>query len=141
MKILAVIGLLLFIILPDLNADAKKALPESFQALLLAIDALAEADERPEGITPEANIIRIRPLFQKIIDAGKKVKRDELNSAYTELGDHFIDDLVAHAKFVIQAIDKKDDNTFVRAAAAYIRWQKWWQANQKKITTVIINKY
>lgn len=114
---------------------------KSLQAFFSAIDALLTADERPEGISAEDNVARIKPFLQKVVNAGAKTKRAELNSLYAHLGDHFLDDAVAHARLVIQVIDTGDDDKMIKATAAILRWQRWWKPNQKKVMEAIFNQY
>ena len=109
------------------RAVSGQNLPDSVQAFYIALDTLLKADERPEGITPEANVARIRPLMEQVVDGGTKANRAELNSLYPQLGDHFLDDAVAHAQYVIQVIDGKDPDAMTRAIAAIVRWKKWWK--------------
>src|SRR5438045_1913350 len=82
------------------TAASKRELPTSVAMFFSAIEALAKADERPEGISAEANLARIKPLMQQVVDAGAKSNRAELNALYPGWGDHFLDDAVAHARFI-----------------------------------------
>ena len=125
----------------ELNAATSKDMPVSVQMLLLSVDALLEANDRPQGIGANENIARIRPLMQKLIDAGAIVNRAELNSLYRELGDHFLDDAVAHARLILLSINRLDYDGMARAATAFLRWQNWWSANRKQVMTIIANRY
>ena len=122
------------------NAATKNGLPPSEQLLFLAIDALFQANERPPNITPQANVDRIKPLMRQVVEAGAKADRAELNSLYPELGDHFLDDAVANARYILQFLDTRDDDAIIRAGAAFLRWQKWWVANKKMATGAIFNR-
>ena len=123
------------------NAENKKDLPVGAQMLFSAVDTLLKADERPAGITAAANVTRIKPLMRQVVDAGANANRAELNSFYPELGDHFLDDAVAHARFIIQFLETGDDDAMTRAVAAILRWQKWWGANKRAAMAAIINRY
>lgn len=79
--------------------------------------------------------------MEDVIANGTKANRAELNSLYPGLGDHFLDDAVAHAHFIIQVINTKDSDAITRAMAAIIRWQKWWNAHQKDVMEVVANRY
>ena len=133
--------LLAFISVHHANAENKKDVPVSAQMLYSAVDGLLKADERPSGITPAANIARIKPLMQQVVDAGAKANRAELNSYYPALGDHFLDDAVTHARFVLKTLESGDADDMTRATAAIMRWQKWWGANKKAAMAAIINRY
>ncbi len=123
------------------KAANKKDLPVSAQMLFAALDTLMKADERPDGITPEANVARITPLLQQVVDDGAKADRAELNSIYPGLGDHFLDDAVAHARLTLQSIKSQDDDAMTRSIAAILRWQKWWGTNKKSATAAIVDRY
>jgi hypothetical protein len=113
----------------------------SVQTYYSIIDDLLKADDRPDGITVAANVARIRPIFQQIVDSSVKTNRGELNSIYPALGDHLLDDAVVHARFMLQAIDTGDDDALTRAMAAIIRWKKWSIDNKRHVTSAILNKY
>jgi hypothetical protein len=126
----------------DGSAMARsQGMPQSVQTFLLVIDALLEADDRPAGITPEANIRRVEPILRRAVDAGQKANRDELNSIHPGLGDHFFDDAIAHARFMVRAIDAKDEDAATRAAAAIVRWQRWWGVHRRQVMTTITDRY
>lgn len=122
-------------------AGTKRELPTSVTMFFSAIDTLAKADERPSGITPEANLTRIKPLMQRVIDAGAKSDRSELNSLYPGWGDHFLDDAVAHARFMMQAMESRDADAMTRAMGTIVRWQQWWKPNQEKILALVADRY
>jgi hypothetical protein len=122
-------------------ATARPSVPPSVAAFLSALDALAKADERPEGISVDANIARIKPLLQQVVDAETNTNRIDLNAIYPGLGDHFVDEAAAHARFVLKAIDGQDDDALTRAAATILNWQKWWNANKTNVQSTIFNKY
>jgi len=115
--------------------------PKGVQMFFVAMDALLEADERPNGIVPEANLRRVEVLLKRVIDASAKADREELNAIYPGWGDHFFDDAVAHARFMVQAIETRDGDAATRATAAFLRWQNWWKANQAKVTVVVGDRY
>jgi hypothetical protein len=121
--------------------DRSQGMPQSVQMFLSAIDALLEADERPAGIASEANLRRVEPILRRAVDAGQKANREELNSIHPGLGDHFLDDAIAHARFMVRAIDAKDDDAATRAAAAIVRWQKWWGAHRRQVMATIADRY
>lgn len=125
----------------EARAAEKRDLPTSVQMFFVAIDSLAKADERPDGISAEANIARIKPLMQQVIDAGAKTNRAELNALYPGWGDHFLDDAVAHARFIMQAVETRDSDAMTRAMGTIIRWQEWWKPNQDKINVLVADKY
>lgn len=125
----------------DAVAASKRELPVSVAMFFTAIESLAKADERPENISPEANLARIKPLMQQVIDAGAKSNRAELNALYPGWGDHFLDDAVAHARFVLQSLDTKDSDAMTRAMGTIIRWQQWWKPNQDRIMMLVTDKY
>ena len=122
-------------------AAAKRELPTSVAMFFTAIESLAKADERPEGISPEANMARIKPLMQQIVDAGGKSNRAKLNALYPGWGDHFLDDAVAHARFILQALDTRDSDAMTRAMGTIVRWQQWWKPNQEKILTLVAERF
>ena len=106
-----------------------------------AIEALAKADERPDGISAAANITRIRPFVQQVVDAGAKCNRTELNALYPGWGDHFLDDAVAHARFILQFTETGDSDIMTRAMGTIIRWQQWWKPNQDKIMMLVTDRF
>jgi hypothetical protein len=125
----------------DATAAAKRELPTSVAMFFAAVDSLAKADERPEGISSEANLARIKPLMQQVIDAGTKTDRRELNALYAGWGDHFLDDAVAHARFIMQALETRDADAMTRAMGTIVRWQQWWKPNQEKIIALVADRY
>jgi hypothetical protein len=122
-------------------AAAKRELPTSIAMFFSGIEALAKADERPDGISAEANLARIKPLMQQVVDAGAKSNRAELNALYPGWGDHFLDDAVAHARFILQALQTQDSDAMSRAMGTIIRWQQWWKPNQDKIMVLVADRY
>lgn len=133
---------LVILVLLLLKSDATaKDIPVSVQMFYIGFDALQEANERPEGITPRENIARIIPLFQKVIDSGTKINRAELNLLYSGLGDNFLDGAVKHARLMIKVINKEDTDMINRALAAYVSWQRWWNKNKVKVTEILINRF
>jgi hypothetical protein len=123
------------------RAAVRRELPTSVAVFFSAIEALAKADERPDGISAAANITRIKPLMQQVIDAGAKCNRAELNALYPGWGDHFLDDAVAHARFILQFMETGDSDTMTRAMGTIIRWQQWWKPNQDKIMTLVADRF
>jgi hypothetical protein len=79
--------------------------------------------------------------MQQVIDAGEKSDRAELNSLYPGWGDHFLDDAVAHARFIMQAIETRDADAMTRAMGTIVRWQQWWKPNQEKILALVADRY
>jgi hypothetical protein len=115
--------------------------PQSVRSFFSGIDALLEADQRPDGITPEANLQRVGPILRRVVAAGEQTDRQDLNSIYPGWGDHFLDDAVAHARFMVQAIDASDHDAVTRATAAFLRWQEWWNVHQQDVMTAVTDRY
>lgn len=122
-------------------AAASQDIPKSVQLLIQAVDDYLKAGDRQEGIAGDANVDRILPLMKDISEAGKHVDKAELNALFPGLGDHLVDDLAAHADFLLKYIKTRDEDTFTRANAAIIRWLKWWKENKRNVNAAISNKY
>ena len=142
MRMIGAVLLLATLLFTQMAGATVKDLPESVQAFYLVVDDLRKADQRPMGISAADNRARIQPIMQRIVAAGAKTDRKELNLIYPGLGDHLLDDAVAHAEAMARVLGGSGaEDDFNAGIAAIIRWQKWWNENSKKAGMALVNRF
>ena len=87
---------------------ASESMPRSVSNFIFANEALLKANDRPDGISPEANIRRVHVLMLEAIDSARFIQRSELNKVYPELGNHFLDDAIGSAQLFVDAVNNRD---------------------------------
>ena len=68
-------------------------------------------------------------------------RKDWPKSSKIRLGDHFLDDAISSAQLMVGAIANRDQDMAMRAAAANIRWQEWWNVHGTDAITALSTRY
>ena len=130
-----------YFIVRSRNPSPSTRLPRSVQNFFYATDALVRANERPEGIQRDSNVVRVRAILSEAADSGHGIDRDDLNRIYSGLGDHFLDDAIVSARLYVEAIDSRDGALVMRGTAANLRWQTWWNANGNDVMNAMATRF
>ncbi len=121
--------------------EASQTPSRSVANFLFGMEALSRADARPSGIDADSNVRRVAAIFREAIDSAAFVDRAELNSVYSGLGDHFLDEAVRHMDTIVHIETTHTDTVMNQAMASIVAWQRSWNANRSAARVAIASRY